>query len=155
MARYAEGTTVPVEKTRIEIEETLRRFRADAFVSGYEGRTAFIMFRAKGRQIRLTLEMPDPTDKAFKLTETGHVRTSGSSQDAYETECRRRWRALGLLVKAKVAAIAEGIVTFEEEFLAHVVLPDGLTVGQAIREPLALAYERGEMPKFLPPPKGD
>lgn len=149
-ASYAQGTTVPVEKTRIEIEETLRRFRADAFVSGYEGRTAFIAFRARGRQIRLTLEMPAPDDKSFSLTETGRKRTEGSARDAWEAECRRRWRSLGLLVKAKVAAVADGVVTFEEEFLPHIVLPNGSTVYEAAKAPLALAYETGEMPRLLP-----
>lgn len=45
MSRYAEGTSVPVEKTRIEIEEVLRRFGADAVSSGYDGLRAFVVFR--------------------------------------------------------------------------------------------------------------
>lgn len=154
MAEYAKGTTVSVEKTRIEIEETLRRFKADAFVSGYEGRTAFIMFRARGRHIRLTLEMPDPKEKAFTMLPTGRPRAPNVAQDFYEAECRRRWRSLGLLVKAKVAAIVEGIVDFEAEFLPHIVLPNGETVYQASKAPLALAYEKGEMPRLIPGPGG-
>jgi hypothetical protein len=150
--KFAEGTSVPVERTRIEIEETIRRFRADSFVSGYEERTAFIAFRARGRMVRLTLTMPDPAHPSFWKTDAGRARTAEGARSAYEAECRRRWRALGLLVKAKVAAVAEGIVTFEEEFLPHIVLADGSTVYQAARGPLAVAYETGEMPRLIPGP---
>lgn len=148
--RYAEGTSVGADRSRIEIEEQLRRFGADAFSSGYDGQTSFIMFRARGRFIRLTLPLPDPSDKKFKLTDTGRLRTASSAQDAYEAEYRRLWRSLALLVKAKLAAVADGIVEFEEEFLAHVVLPNGQRVGDYSKPAIALAYEKGEMPKMLP-----
>jgi len=95
--RFAEGTSVPVERTRIEVEETVRRFGADSFVSGYEGRTAFIAFRAMGRMVRLTLAMPDPDEPAFFRTPTGRARDAGPAREAYEAECRRRWRALALV----------------------------------------------------------
>jgi hypothetical protein len=35
-------------------------------------------------------------------------------------------------------------------FLAHIVLPDGSTVGDWAAPQLALAYERSEMPALLP-----
>jgi hypothetical protein len=35
----------------------------------------------------------------------------------------RRWRALLLMIKAKVEAVESGVVTFEDEWLAHFVLP--------------------------------
>ena len=152
--KFAEGTAVPVERTRIEIEETLRRFGADAFSSGFEGRTAFVIFRARDRFIRITLPLPDPTDKAFRLTETGRARTEGSARDAYEAEYRRRWRSLGLLIKAKLAAVADEIVEFETEFLPHIVLPTGETVAALARPAIARAYETGETPRLLPGPGG-
>jgi hypothetical protein len=154
MARYAEGTAVPVEKTRVEIEETLRRFGADAFSSGYEERRAFIAFRARGRFIRLTLALPDPGAKEFTQLPTGRPRAPGVARDQYEAECRRRWRSLGLLVKAKVAAVSDGISEFEAEFLANVVLPDGQTVAHHARPAIAAAYENGEVPRLLPPSAG-
>jgi hypothetical protein len=152
VSRYAEGTSVPVEKTRIEIEETLRRFGADAFSSGYEGRTAFIMFKARGRFIRLTLALPEPGAKEFTHLPTGKLRAPNVARDQYEAECRRRWRSLGLLVKAKVAAVADGISEFEAEFLANVVLPDGQTVAHHAKPAIAAAYESGGVPKLLPGP---
>lgn len=48
------------------------------------------------------------------------------------------------------------ISEFEDEFLAHIVLPDGKTASEWLRPQLALAYERGVMPDnllALPAPK--
>ena len=42
--------------------------------------------------------------------------------------CRQRWRALNLAIKAKLEAVESGIVTFDQEFLAHIVGPSGQTV---------------------------
>jgi len=39
--------------------------------------------------------------------------------------------------------------SFEEEFLAHIVLPDGTTVGQQIRPHIEKAYIDGKMPRLL------
>lgn len=59
-------------------------------------------------------------------------------------------RALLLVIKAKLEAVASGISIFEDEFLANVVLPDGRLVGQEVREKIANAYESREMPQLLP-----
>lgn len=152
MGRYAEGTSVSVDRTRGEIEDALRRFGADAVSVGYEGLTAFIMFRAHGRFIRLTLALPDPQDRAFTDTPSGRwARSAVEAQKAYDAERRRRWRSLGLLVKAKIAAIQDGIAEFETEFLAHVVLPSGETVAEHARPAIKAAYDTGKMPRLLPP----
>lgn len=103
---------------------------------------------AKGKRLARDTE-------AFRLTETGRARTEGSARDAYEAEYRRRWRSLGLLIKAKLAAVADGIVEFETEFLPHIVLPTGETVAALARPAIALAYETGETPRLLPGPGGE
>lgn len=65
---------------------------------------------------------------------------------------RQRWRALALVIKAKLEAVEAGITEFEEEFLAHIVLPNGGTVGQFMLPQVATAYETGQMPPLLPAP---
>jgi len=147
---YAERTSVPAERTRIEIEGTLRRFGADSVISGYEGARAFLLFRARGRFIRLELTLPDTGEKRFRLTPTGKARTAAQAATEHEAEVRRRWRSLGLLVKAKLAAVQDGIVEFDEEFLAHVVLPDNSTVARHALPAITRAYETGEPPRLLP-----
>ena len=43
--RYASDTEVSVEKSRSEIEGTLRRYGATGFLSGWEGSQAMIAFK--------------------------------------------------------------------------------------------------------------
>jgi hypothetical protein len=153
-ARYAEGTSVATEASRAEIERTLRRYKATGFMYGYEGNRAVVAFRLDGRMIRFRLDMPDPKDRAFTLTpSTQKPRSSDAAEKAWEQACRQKWRALALVIKAKLEAVAAGITTVEDEFLAHTMLPDGSTVGEWARPQLALAYESGNMPALLPGPK--
>lgn len=151
--QYAEGTAVTQEKSRAEIEQTLIRFGADAFNSGYEPGRAHITFRAHGRWVRLVLTLPDPADQQFQRSPHRNIQRSASAaREAWEQECRRRWRSLALLVKAKLAAIADGIATFEEEFLPHIIMPDDRTVAEHVIPKVAIAYQSGDMPPLLPGP---
>jgi hypothetical protein len=153
VSRYAEGTSVSTETSRAEIERTLRRYKADGFMYGYEGERAVIAFRLSGRMIRFRLEMPNPKDRAFTLTpSTQKPRSAYAAEKAWEQACRQKWRALALVIKAKLEAVAAGITTVEDEFLAHTLLPDGSTVGDWAREQLTVTYERGQMPPLLPGP---
>jgi hypothetical protein len=140
---YAEETKVPVERSRAEIEMLLRRYGVDSFASGWTEHDARIQFRAKGRAIRFVLALPAPADQQF----TRHPRYSWKSRSteaarqAYEQEIRRRWRALALVIKAKLEAVETGIATFEDEFMAHVIMPDGKTVAEHVQPWIAQAYE--------------
>lgn len=62
---------------------------------------------------------------------------------------RLRRRALALVVKAKLEAVAAGITEFDDEFLAHLILPNGTTVGDHVRPAIQHAYETGQMPTAL------
>ena len=55
-----------------------------------------------------------------------------------------------MVIKAKLEAVESGIVTFEQEFLAHLVLPDGATVGDRVLPELENTLNGAEMPKLLP-----
>lgn len=149
MARYAEGTSVPVERSRAEIEQTLMRYGARAFSYGWDGERAVIMFEAHERRIRFDIEMPPLRDYIY--TPTGQRRSPGSAEDFRAKAVRQRWRALLLIIKAKLEAVESGIVSFEDEFLAHVMLPDGSKVGQWMSPQLEEVYETGQMPELLPP----
>ena len=57
-----------------------------------------------------------------------------------------------LTIKAKFAAVENGIAVFDEEFLAQIVIPDGngQTVGERFAPQIAAAYESGaHMPPML------
>jgi hypothetical protein len=150
VSRYAERTEVSSDRSRAEIERTLRRYGASAFAYGWQGLEAQVMFELADRRIRFAIPMPDPTDDQFTLTPTGRERSEAASEKEYEQAVRQRWRALSLVIKAKLEAVEAGISTVEDEFLAHVVLPDGSTVGQWAAPQLRVAYSRGEMPALLP-----
>lgn len=132
-ARYAEGTTVPAEKSQAEIMSTLRKYGAQGLAFGEEGRCAYVLFRFVNRNVQFTLYLPTGPDAAeFKVTPRRQPRTPLQRQAAFEAEIRRLWRCLGLAIKAKLEVVNSGIATFEEEFLAHIVLPDGTTVGSQV-----------------------
>lgn len=154
MTRYAATTTVSSEKTRLEVERTLRKYGADQFAYGWDDHAdrAMIGFRVTGRQIRIELPMPSSTEKRITHTQTGLKRSEGSRQEMYEQAIRQRWRALLLVIKAKLEAIDSGISTIEKEFLADVVLPDGRTLGEYVAPQLERAYAENRMPQLLPGP---
>lgn len=149
--RYAADTSVTADRSRAEIERTLTRYGARGFMYGWDQERAVLGFLASGRQVRFMLPMPDRTAKEFTHTPSRRqARTPQAAEQAYEQAVRQRWRALALVIKAKLEAVAAEIVTFDEEFLAHLVLPNGETVGQAVVPSVEQAYATGETPPMLP-----
>jgi hypothetical protein len=151
---YAQNTSVSVEKSRAEIERILERYGATRFGYGWDQAKAVVQFETNGRQIRFELPLPDRTERRFTHHQRGK-RTPESAQTEYEKACRQRWRALVLVVKAKLEAVESGVSEFEDEFLAHIVLPDGSTAGQWMRPQIERAYQTGGMPTMLALGSGD
>ena len=149
MSVFAKDTTVAVERSRAEIERMLTRYGASKFASGWDERGATIMFEASNRRIRFSLALPLLGDKRFDRDGRGSTRNPAQRIAAREQACRQKWRALALVIKAKLEAVDSGITSFETEFLAHVVLPNGGTVGECVGAQLAAAYESGAMPPLL------
>lgn len=122
---YAEDTKLSVPETRQEIETMLRRVSANRIVHMDEPAEVLVMFELAGRLIRLQVPIP---------------------ADATEQQRKALWRALLIIMKAKLVAVDRGVSTVEQEFLAHVVLPDGQTVARWFEPQLQAAFERGAMP---------
>lgn len=150
MSRYAENTSVSSEKSRAEIEATLRRYGAGQFMYGWVEDRAVIAFAAHGRRVQFELPPPNPKSKEFILTPTGRDRSPAQAEAAYEQAVRQRWRALALVIKAKLEAVEAGITEFEDEFLAHIMLPNGTRMGDWARPQIAHAYATNVMPALLP-----
>lgn len=134
---YAARTKVPVEKTKMEVEALLARYGADRFAYFTEGTKAIIVFEVQKRRVRFDL----PFEK------------EGVSETA-QRHRRERWRALLLCVKAKLESVSSKIETFEEAFLAHVVMPDGRTVHEHTAPRIAEIAKGGELKPLLPGPMG-
>lgn len=153
---YASGTKVTAEASRAEVERTLVRYGADSFAYGWQADEAVVAFRVEGRHVRFTLPMPDRDDPAIthrKANQHGQAmreRPAAEQEAMYQQAVRERWRALALVIKAKLEAVETGIVSFEQEFLAHVQLPDGSTVGEWVGPQVAQVYATGTMPELLP-----
>jgi len=132
--RFAATTRVPVDRTKVEIERALTNYGADQFIQGWEHGRAMLGFRVKDRMVRFELALPEPDSRR---------------QQKIDQETRQRWRALLLVIKAKLEAVASDIATFEQEFLAHIVLPNNKTVGEVLIPQIGSAYKTGKMPKLL------
>lgn len=151
MSRYAQQTLVSVEKSRTEIERTLTRYGADQFIYGWDRDQAVIGFRMHDKQVKFLLPLPDKDDPEFKFTPSKkYKRTDEDRVKAWEQACRSSWRALGLVVKAKLEAVEAGITSFEEEFLAHIVMVGGETFGRWALPQVEEMYRTGTMPRMLP-----
>ena len=148
MAKYAANTNVSSELSRIEIEKTLIRYGAENFCYAMAQGKAVIAFTMYGRQIKFIL--PLPTKDEFQLTPTGRQRAENSQYEAWEQACRQRWRALNLVIKAKLEAVESGISMFEDEFMSNIILPDGGTVGDFMKPQIEQAYTQGIMPALIP-----
>jgi len=124
--RYARRTEVPVSRSRAQIESLVESYGADQFGSALDAtsKRAMVRFRVSSWLVRFVLPLDVDTDQ----------------------KARQRWRALYLVIKAKLEAVESNIATIEEEFLAHVVTPDGRTFGEWAVPQIREAKKRGEMP---------
>lgn len=104
---YAKRTAVPVYRTKGEIEGMVRKYGADAFGVMERHGVAQVGFSMAGRNILFRMTIPE-----------------GAQQE------RSIWRALLLTIKGKLESAERGIETFEEAFLANIVMPDGRTVSE-------------------------
>lgn len=147
---YAKDTTVSVEKSKAEIEKLVSQHGATQFISGWNGNQALIGFSMKERMVKFFLPIPDKKERRFTHDRRGYARAQSTVLGVWEQETRSRWRSLFLVIKAKLEAVESGITNFEQEFLAHIVLPDGSTVGNWVGPQLATIYALRQMPNLLP-----
>lgn len=149
---YAAKTEVSSERSRAEIERILTRWNASQFMYAWNGDRAIVGFSVHDREVRFVVPMPDREDKQFKWSNHKPPRRNTVNQQiaAYEQAVKQRWRALALVIKAKLEAVESGIVSFEAEFLAQLVLPGGRTVADTVLPGVAEAYATGTVPQLLP-----
>ena len=147
---FAEGTSVPVSRSRIELEELLTKWKADRIASGTEPGAAIVAFSMGKWHVRFRMPLPTEAEAAKQKTGRGHLLGTGDREKWLDQRKRERWRALLLTVKAKLVSVENGVESFEEAFLAHLVLPGGGTVGQLALPKVAEAYSTGKMPQLMP-----
>lgn len=149
MTRYASQTSVPVARTRAEIESLLTKSGALRIGVMTEPRLAVVGFSIQQWHVRFRMPLPSVEDKlyAFKDFNAAHPyerRSKEATQSLWEQDCRSYWRALLLAIKAKLVSVETKVETFEEAFMAHLVMPGGQTVGEQALPAVVEAYRTGK-----------
>jgi hypothetical protein len=137
--RYAEHTSVSVEKSKATIETLLAQHGADDIFTGISRAQciAFVAFVIDERQVKLMLPLPDINAIPRKRHRRGdgaclEDRTDDQISKEWEQQCRQRWRALLLVVRGKLEMIEIGASSVDREFLADFAMRDGRVLWQAI-----------------------
>lgn len=112
----------------MEIQATLKRYKADKFAFFSEAKRIAVAFESNKRQVRFSVPLPN--------------REKYYSQKPFEQAVRERYRALLLVIKAKLESVESGIETFESAFMAQLVLPTGETMEEWAAPQLKLAFEK-------------
>lgn len=143
MPHYAQNTTVNVDRSRMEVHKILRKHGASRVADAWEPGRAAIQFEINGRVARLSVPLPTKEDVAKRKYAR---RTAAGLKAAVEKEERQRWRALVLLLKAKLESVELGLTSFDDEFLAALVLKDGRTVAESMREAIEAKLQAPALP---------
>ena len=150
MSKYATNTSVSVDTSRNEIEKVLKRYGAKSFMYATQESKALIMFEANGKRIRFILTLPDISERRFMFTAGRGIRRTAVAQAAeHEQACRSSWRALVLVIKAKLEAVESKISTFEDEFMANIILPNGQTASEYLMPKINESYVTNTLPPML------
>jgi hypothetical protein len=146
--RYAEGTDVSPEKSRADLEAVLRKNGAQEF-NFYAGPERDIFtYRIQGWLVRHVLERPKPATLQSKKPGAPTLKPEQLKRLA-DKEWRRRWRALLLVVKAKLEIVANGDSSVPREFMADLLLANGETMRDVMLPRLEAMYSSGEMPSLM------
>lgn len=141
MSAYS-STTVPVERSQGEIRKLLLGYGCERLAFGEERdevgqRWAAVTFQAKLYAVRMRVPLKLVDERAVG---SKHLRSRTKTRDQvrdtlYEQEERRVWRVLSWNLKARMVAVEEGLESFEEAFLPHLLNPEtGRTIYQQLAE---------------------
>jgi hypothetical protein len=150
--KFARNTRVSVDRSQAELQNILRRYGATQIAfdwgsaqDGSEG--VLIGFAMNKRLIKMKIRFPSKNDVA--ISPAGRKRKPEALEREYVKAILQMWRALVLVVKAKLEAIAIGLTTIDDEFLGFIVLPSGQTIGEWAHRELEEIYKTGKVPALI------
>ncbi len=123
---FAETTKVPFDRTVSEILTLIRKNGADRIAQAEEPGKFVVQCFINDRLLRFSIEVPESPQAR-----------------------RQRGRALLLVIKAKFESVVSGVETFEQAFLANVVMPGGQTVYDQTKPQIEDAYTTGKTPQLM------
>lgn len=135
-----EQTSVTVEKSQGDIRGLLSKYGAERF-SFSEGESqgqwwVGVEFIHANHLVRIAAPLKAPDDDWLRA-KVRRARTKSREEFVREhndQEGRRIWRVIYWSLKARMEAVEEGLETFEEAFLSHIVDPGtGRTLWDGLR----------------------
>jgi hypothetical protein len=107
LGKYAAQTTVPVDRSKAEVERVLNRYGAieTGILTKSKEREVVLHFKVNKRTVNWPMALPPKT--GFR------------TEAAYEQEVRRLHRVLVITVKAMLEAVEAKTTTFDKAFLVH------------------------------------
>jgi len=151
MSRYAEGTTVSVERSIDELRRLLTNNGATHYAYGKDPDGEIVQFAIAEHFYRFTVKPPAAVE--LRATYVGddwraEIRACQINWGIrVEAELRRRWRARVLWLKSVLEFMEQ--VPLEESLLSNLVLPDGRTFGGWAAPQVESMYATGGMPPLL------
>ena len=135
-----ETTAVPVEKSQGEIRKLLYQHHAANFSfteTSHEGQQwAAIDFVLHDQRVRVRVPLKRPNQGAIRAkAQRARTKTYDDiERELIEQEAKRIWRVMFHTLKARLVSVEEGVETFEEAFLSHLVDPvTGMTMWEAVK----------------------
>jgi hypothetical protein len=142
-------TQVPVSRSHEEIRAVLKRHGAESFQLGEatrEGRRfAGVEFSQHGHRVVMLVPIRVPGPEEVDAIERQAKKKRGWLV-ADEWADMRTWRIIAWTLRARLIAVEEGVETFEQAFLPHIVNP---ATGRTIYADLA-QEGRVELGQALP-----
>ncbi len=141
-SRAYEDTRVPVEQSKGAIRLLFKKYDVQGFrfTEDWRQHTVGIEF--------MRIELGPPEGKAGKRAEIpigirmvipvaeGRYSREDYSQAAWERRERQVWRALYFHLKSQLEAIAFGLRTLTDAFMAEIIMQDGRTMGDHVKSAL-------------------
>ena len=135
MSRYAQGTTVTVERSRGEITGILASHGVERMAWATEPEGDMLQFELAGHAFRFRIERPTAKGlwEQWKADGASAAKLKYlPNDDQVAAEWRRRWRANVLLLKAKLEFADGETSTVMRELMPYALLRDGRTLEEAI-----------------------
>jgi hypothetical protein len=136
---YAEGTSVAIEKSMGEIVGLIKRKGAARMAQMEEPSSLAIRFFMEERMIRFRVRLPGLKSIPERTGTEPWRRCQRAEILAASTG---NARALLLVIKAKLESVESEVETFEEAFLANVLMSDGFRLYERLAEPIAIKAAR-------------
>jgi hypothetical protein len=153
-----ESTEVTPEKSQSQINQLLKEYGVSKYqwTTDYENNQVVLAFELEveigSQKRRLTFKVsPPPFAKKRRTWDS-----MKGYRDVYAANWAQSYRLLYFWLKAKLESVAYGLTTAEQEFLSQMVLPQGKTLGEILKDPeqfgkLALEEKTVEKEAYAPP----